>query len=194
MAKFQPKGGNLLEIRGLAGTSIDDAIHDGILEGVAAHPEFKIVASVDRRLGPDDGAEGGRDRPAVAARRSSASSTRAATAMARRRPSPPPASRARPSSWATARTSCSGGRSRRTRTATRPGRPRSRRASRRSPSGSRSRSSTATRTSRTICWCPISPSPRTISRAALPNIQKGGVASHEYTQADAIAAIKANMK
>jgi ribose transport system substrate-binding protein len=46
MAKFQPKGGNLLEIRGLAGTSIDDAIHKGILEGVAAHPEFKIVNSV----------------------------------------------------------------------------------------------------------------------------------------------------
>jgi ribose transport system substrate-binding protein len=46
MAKFQPKGGNLLEIRGLAGTSIDDAIHAGILEGVKAHPEFKIVSSV----------------------------------------------------------------------------------------------------------------------------------------------------
>src|SRR6476620_705412 len=46
MAKFQPKGGNLLEIRGLAGTSIDDSIHQGILEGVAAHPEFKIVNSV----------------------------------------------------------------------------------------------------------------------------------------------------
>jgi ribose transport system substrate-binding protein len=46
MAKFQPKGGNLLEIRGLAGTSIDEAIHKGILEGVAAHPEFKIVNSV----------------------------------------------------------------------------------------------------------------------------------------------------
>lgn len=46
MAKFQPDGGNLLEIRGLAGTSIDDAIHKGILEGVAAHPEFKIVNSV----------------------------------------------------------------------------------------------------------------------------------------------------
>ena len=30
--------------------------------------------------------------------------------------------------------------------------------------------------------------------AALPNIEKGSVASHEYTQADAIAAIKANMK
>jgi ribose transport system substrate-binding protein len=46
MAKFQPKGGNLLEIRGLAGTSIDDAIHSGILEGVKEHPEFKIVSSV----------------------------------------------------------------------------------------------------------------------------------------------------
>ncbi len=46
MAKFQPKGGNLLEIRGLAGTSIDDAIHAGILEGVAANPQFKIVSSV----------------------------------------------------------------------------------------------------------------------------------------------------
>ena len=46
MATFQPKGGNLLEIRGLAGTSIDDEIHAGILAGVAAHPQFKIVASV----------------------------------------------------------------------------------------------------------------------------------------------------
>jgi ribose transport system substrate-binding protein len=46
MAKFQPKGGNLLEIRGLAGTSIDDAIHSGIEEGIKAHPEFKIVSSV----------------------------------------------------------------------------------------------------------------------------------------------------
>jgi ribose transport system substrate-binding protein len=47
MAKFQPKGGNLLEIRGLAGTSIDQAIHDGIAEGLKAHPEFKIVNSVE---------------------------------------------------------------------------------------------------------------------------------------------------
>src|SRR5215472_6222835 len=47
MAKFQPKGGNLLEIRGLAGTSIDEAIHDGIVEAVKAHPEFKIVNSVE---------------------------------------------------------------------------------------------------------------------------------------------------
>ena len=47
MAKFQPKGGNLLEIRGLAGTSIDDAIHSGIEEGVKENPQFKIVASVE---------------------------------------------------------------------------------------------------------------------------------------------------
>jgi len=46
MAKFQPKGGNLLEIRGLAGTSIDEAIHQGIAEGVKAHPEFKLVGMV----------------------------------------------------------------------------------------------------------------------------------------------------
>ncbi len=46
MAKFQPKGGNLLEIRGLAGTSIDEAIHKGITEAVAANPQFKIVGSV----------------------------------------------------------------------------------------------------------------------------------------------------
>ena len=46
MAKFQPEGGNLLEIRGLAGTSIDQQIHEGILEGVAENPQFKIVNSV----------------------------------------------------------------------------------------------------------------------------------------------------
>jgi ribose transport system substrate-binding protein len=42
-----PKGGNLLEIRGLAGTSIDGIIHDGIVAGVAKHPQFKIVGSVE---------------------------------------------------------------------------------------------------------------------------------------------------
>src|SRR6201984_224611 len=41
------KGGNLLEIRGLAGTSIDDAIHSGIAEGVKDHPEFKMVNRVE---------------------------------------------------------------------------------------------------------------------------------------------------
>jgi ribose transport system substrate-binding protein len=47
LAQRLPKGGNLLEIRGLAGTSIDDAIHSGIAAGVAKHPQFKIVGSVE---------------------------------------------------------------------------------------------------------------------------------------------------
>jgi ribose transport system substrate-binding protein len=46
MAGRLPKGGNLLEIRGLAGVFVDDAISAGIHEGVAKHPQFKIVSSV----------------------------------------------------------------------------------------------------------------------------------------------------
>jgi ribose transport system substrate-binding protein len=46
MAALQPKGGNLLEIRGLAGTSIDATLHAGIMDGLKAHPNFKVVASV----------------------------------------------------------------------------------------------------------------------------------------------------
>jgi ribose transport system substrate-binding protein len=46
MAQLQPNGGNLLEIRGLAGTSIDETIHAGIVEGIKAHPNFKIVSAV----------------------------------------------------------------------------------------------------------------------------------------------------
>ena len=46
MKAFHPEGGNLLEIRGLAGTSIDNSIHKGILAGVEANPQFKIVNSV----------------------------------------------------------------------------------------------------------------------------------------------------
>ncbi len=46
MAKFRPEGGNLLEIRGLAGTSIDQEIHEGIAEGIKANPQFKIVGEV----------------------------------------------------------------------------------------------------------------------------------------------------
>jgi ribose transport system substrate-binding protein len=47
LAGWLPKGGNLLEIRGLAGTSIDDAIHSGIVAGVQKYPQFKIVNSVE---------------------------------------------------------------------------------------------------------------------------------------------------
>jgi ribose transport system substrate-binding protein len=46
LATRLPAGGNLLEIRGLAGTSIDDLIHQGIVAGVKAHPNFHIVSSV----------------------------------------------------------------------------------------------------------------------------------------------------
>ncbi len=41
-----PEGGNLLEIRGLAGTSIDDQISEGIHKGVAEFPQFEVVSSV----------------------------------------------------------------------------------------------------------------------------------------------------
>ncbi len=46
LASRLPKGGNLLEIHGLAGTSIDNEIHEGIVEGVKQHPDFHIVSSV----------------------------------------------------------------------------------------------------------------------------------------------------
>src|SRR6478736_1862001 len=41
-----PNGGNLLEIRGLAGVFVDDEISKGIHEGVAENGQFKIVGSV----------------------------------------------------------------------------------------------------------------------------------------------------
>jgi len=41
-----PQGGNLLEIRGLAGVFVDDEISKGIHEGVAENPQFKVVGSV----------------------------------------------------------------------------------------------------------------------------------------------------
>lgn len=43
LAERLPEGGNLLEIRGLAGTSIDNLLHEGISAGVKAHPKFKIA-------------------------------------------------------------------------------------------------------------------------------------------------------
>ena len=41
-----PGGGNLLEIRGLAGVFVDDEIHKGIEAGVKKYSQFKIVGSV----------------------------------------------------------------------------------------------------------------------------------------------------
>jgi ribose transport system substrate-binding protein len=46
LAEKMPEGGNVLEIRGLAGVFVDDEIHSGIVVGVETHPQFEIVGSV----------------------------------------------------------------------------------------------------------------------------------------------------
>lgn len=46
LADQLPEGGKLLEIRGLAGTSVDEQISEGIHKGVADFPQFEIVQSV----------------------------------------------------------------------------------------------------------------------------------------------------
>jgi ribose transport system substrate-binding protein len=46
LAKKMPAGGNLLEIRGLAGVFVDDEISKGIHRGVENNKQFKIVGSV----------------------------------------------------------------------------------------------------------------------------------------------------
>ncbi|HCL65883.1 MAG TPA: ABC transporter substrate-binding protein [Rhizobium sp.] len=46
LAKKMPNGGNLLEVRGLAGVFVDDEISAGIHAGVEQNPQFKIVGSV----------------------------------------------------------------------------------------------------------------------------------------------------
>jgi ribose transport system substrate-binding protein len=46
LSKRLPEGGNLLEIRGLAGVFVDDEISAGIHDGVKQFPQFKIVGSV----------------------------------------------------------------------------------------------------------------------------------------------------
>lgn len=46
LAERLPDGGNLLEIRGLAGVFVDDEISAGIHAGVEEHSQFEIVGSV----------------------------------------------------------------------------------------------------------------------------------------------------
>jgi ribose transport system substrate-binding protein len=46
LAKRMSGGGNVLEIRGLAGVFVDDEIHAGIEAGIAKHKQFKSVGSV----------------------------------------------------------------------------------------------------------------------------------------------------
>lgn len=47
LAEKLPEGGNVLEIRGLAGVFVDDEISAGIHEGVAENPQFEIVGAVN---------------------------------------------------------------------------------------------------------------------------------------------------
>lgn len=46
MARLLPDGGNLIYIRGVAGTSIDDEITKGVMDEIAKHPNLKIVSTV----------------------------------------------------------------------------------------------------------------------------------------------------
>ena len=46
LSERMPEGGNLLEIRGLAGVFVDDEISAGIHEGVAETGKFEVVGSV----------------------------------------------------------------------------------------------------------------------------------------------------
>ncbi len=46
LAERMPDGGNLLEIRGLAGVFVDDEISAGIHKGVENHAQFKIIGAV----------------------------------------------------------------------------------------------------------------------------------------------------
>ncbi|RUT34421.1 ABC transporter substrate-binding protein [Arsenicitalea aurantiaca] len=47
LAEKLPEGGRLLEIRGLAGVSVDDEIHAGIEAAMAENSQFEIVGSVN---------------------------------------------------------------------------------------------------------------------------------------------------
>jgi ribose transport system substrate-binding protein len=47
IASRYPNGANVLEVRGLAGVSVDELIHSGVAAGAAKHPNLKIVAAVN---------------------------------------------------------------------------------------------------------------------------------------------------
>lgn len=47
LAKRFPQGANVLEVRGLAGVSVDELIHSGISAGAAQYPQLKIIGSVN---------------------------------------------------------------------------------------------------------------------------------------------------
>lgn len=46
LAAALPQGGNLLELRGIAGTSIDNEVNEGVRKALEKLPQFKLVGSV----------------------------------------------------------------------------------------------------------------------------------------------------
>jgi ribose transport system substrate-binding protein len=193
MAKFEPKGGNLLEIRGLAGTSIDDAIHNGLVEGVKAHPEFKIVSSVegdwDQTTAQKAVATVLPSLPAIVGVVDQGGdgygAAQAFAAAGKPRPTIIQGNRQDELEWWKAQKDKDGYKT--------------------------WSASIAPGVSTLAFWVAqqVLDGNKTIPHdlvvpylaftqddfeKELPNIPKGGVASHEYTQADAVAAIKANMK
>jgi ribose transport system substrate-binding protein len=46
IAEHFPKGGNLLEVRGIAGTTVNDDIHNGVLKSLKKNPNLKVVNEV----------------------------------------------------------------------------------------------------------------------------------------------------
>ncbi|KMM85515.1 monosaccharide ABC transporter substrate-binding protein, CUT2 family [Pseudomonas taetrolens] len=47
LAKRFPEGANVLQVRGLAGVSVDEMIHAGVMAGASQYPQLKIVGSVN---------------------------------------------------------------------------------------------------------------------------------------------------
>lgn len=47
LAKRFPDGANVLQVRGLAGVSVDEMIHAGVMAGARQYPQLKIVGSVN---------------------------------------------------------------------------------------------------------------------------------------------------
>lgn len=47
-----PQGGNVLEVRGLAGVSVDERIHSGITAGAQKYPNLKVVGEVNGNWSP----------------------------------------------------------------------------------------------------------------------------------------------
>ena len=68
LAEKMPEGGNLLEIRGLAGVFVDDEISRRHPRGRGREPAVQDRRLGARRLGAGRGAEGGRRHPAEPAR------------------------------------------------------------------------------------------------------------------------------